>query len=622
MHTIKFFAAGILAAIAVSRSHRAGGGEGISYLHYTLMVSIGVGIFVLAGDGFGTAFADYDGTENPWNHTHEVSFRWHTIPLAETDSSYGIRYHSNIDVIVNPPFHFSDAFVNVQIIGAGATYGEDYILFLPNKTGSTDTKVLRLPVGKDVVPIAISVRNDHVSEDTEVFTLKLKPAEYGSYYTVGSINEVEVAVYDHLPVRGSGGYTVTGRDNADPNRGIHIQPDKIALPIGGNASYGISLTSAPSHPVVVEAFRDVNGKVHNLGKSFSGVRVSPSLLNFTADNWYTQQFFTLNVGNSDPGRYVIIHGLTSLDSDYDSRRYFNGPSVIGHTHVVIDVTTNSAPPPRQEGGDSPRFPTSVALSLGDASVSEGAGTTTVTATLNAPAPPDGVSVSLYASGGNATDGTDYTVPGSIYISAGDRSGSAPITITDDTVAESSERAVITVFAEIFGQAMTDSITLTIVDNDGVIVVEQTNRAPTISSAISDVSGLDAGDSRTISLDSVFDDADGDSLAITTTSSNGSVATVEAASDGSALTITAQAPGTATIRVTAQDAGGSRVTDSFTVTVDAQQPADVPEPDSMVARYDTDGSGAIEQDEWVKAKEDYAGGKLTNEEIYAISKARA
>ena len=75
------------------------------------------------------------------------------------------------------------------------------------------------------------------------------------------------------------------------------------------------------------------------------------------------------------------------------------------------------------------------LSLGAASVSEGAGTATITATLNAPAPPGGVSVSLYSSGGNgATDGTDYALPGSIYISAGDRSGSATITITDDTVA--------------------------------------------------------------------------------------------------------------------------------------------------------------------------------------------
>ena len=46
------------------------------------------------------------------------------------------------------------------------------------------------------------------------------------------------------------------------------------------------------------------------------------------------------------------------------------------------------------------------------------------------------------------------------------------------------------------------------------------------------------------------------------------------------------------------------------------------PESIVAQYDTDGSGAIEQDEWSRAVGDYASGKLTNEEIYAISAARA
>ena len=54
---------------------------------------------------------------------------------------------------------------------------------------------------------------------------------------------------------------------------------------------------------------------------------------------------------------------------------------------------------------------------------------------------------------------------------------------------------------------------------------------------------------------------------------------------------------------------------------AQQTADTAEPESIVAQYDTDGSGIIEQDEWEVAVEDHANGKLTSEEIYAISKAR-
>ena len=707
MQPIKFLAAGIHAAITVSGSPRADEMMGGSHLCSVLAIS--VGIFALAGYGFGTAFADYDGTEHPWNHTHEVKFDKHTDLILETDSVYGIRYHQHYDVLIEPPFHFADQFVYVKIIDQTTTYGDDYRLFLPEKPGSTDNiGVMRLPFGVDVAQFVVSVRNDFVDDEVEeYFQLELHAVEHASYRIVDPTN-LEVVI-----LAGFGKSNLTA---ADPNRGMYIQPRHTTVAVGGTTTYTVSLTSQPSSHVVVRAWQDVNGVPVNLGTrpgSYNGITVSPAFLNFTPSNWYTSQTFTVSTSNSAPDRYIILHSLLSDDLNYDTRRYFTGPGIIGNTHKVVNVAANSAPP-RLEVGDSPLFPTSVTLSLGDASVSEGAGTATITATLNAPAPPGGISMSPYSSGGNATDGTDYTLPGSIYISAGDRSGSASITITDDTAAESDERAVITVFAEILGQAMTDSVTLTITDNDGVIVVEQSNRAPTVSSAISDVtipheggtmtvslagvfsdadsdsltitasssdatkagvsvasddasltltakargtttvtvtasdgnggtasdafrvtvkaapavssaisdvSGLDAGDSRTVSLGSVFDDADGDSLAVTTTSSNGSVATVVAASDGTALTVTAQAPGTTTIRVTAQDADGNRISDSFVVTVDTR-PADVPEPDSIVARYDTDGSGIIEQDEWVAAKEDYAGGKLTNEEIHAISRARA
>ena len=620
-------------------------------------------------------------------------------------------------------------------------------------------------------------------------------------------------------------------------------------------------------------------------------------LSITPGNWNRYQ--ALNITGLDRNwdqEYATIMIYTS-----SSNYLFAGRPV---TSIYVTGSSQSSPS-TQEGGEL-YLPTTLSLSLGQASVGEDVGTVDITATLDAPAPPEGVSVSLYSSGGTATEGTDYTMPTSIYIAAGERSGSASITIADDTVAESDESVSISSYVDIFGQEMTDSITLTITDNDGTTVVvdqdnqpptissaisdviivretgtrtislsgvfsdadndslnvtatssdatkaavsvssdytsltltaqargtatvtvtaddgnggtisdvftvqikaaptvssaisdisgmsigdsrdislagvfgdadsdplnvtastsdyniaeaiifqdtltiiavsngsatitvtaqdtdgnratdtfevtvaaaQQQNRAPTISSAISDVtiphetgtrtislsgvfsdadndslnvtatssdatkaavsvssdytsltltaqargtatvtvtaddgnggtisdvftvqikaaptvssaisdvSGLDVGDSRDISLDGVFDDADGDSLVITVESSNGSVATVEAASDGSALTITAQAPGTATIRVTAQDADGNQVTDTFEVTVAAaQQTANTSELEPIVAQYDTDGSGAIEQDEWEVAVQDHADGKLTNEEIFAISEAR-
>ena len=214
----------------------------------------------------------------------------------------------------------------------------------------------------------------------------------------------------------------------------------------------------------------------------------------------------------------------------------------------------------------------------------------------------------------------------VFSDADNDSLNVTVTSSDATkvgVSVASDHASLTLTAQARGIS---TITVTADDGNGGTVSDiftvTVKAAPTVSSAIPEVSGLVVEDSTQVSLAGAFDDADGDSLVITAASSNGTVATVEAASDGSALTLTAQAPGTATIRVTAQDADGNRATDTFEVTVAAQQTADVPGLEPIVAQYDTDGSGIIEQDEWEVAVEDHANGKLTSEEIFAISKARS
>ena len=106
----------------------------------------GVGIFALLGCD-DVAWADYDGTEHPRNHTHEVRLDRQTDVRLETDSPYGLRHHESYNVVVDPPFHFSNQFVYVKIVDQTATHGYDFQLYLPERTGSTDnTKVLRLPV--------------------------------------------------------------------------------------------------------------------------------------------------------------------------------------------------------------------------------------------------------------------------------------------------------------------------------------------------------------------------------------------------------------------------------------------------------------------------------------------
>ena len=130
---------------------------------------------------------------------------------------------------------------------------------------------------------------------------------------------------------------------------------------------------------------------------------------------------------------------------------------------------------------------------------------------------------------------------------------------------------------------TVTITVTAEDSDGntvsdtfdveVVAAPQTqqaapNRAPTVSSAISDATIVKENGTSQVSLSGVFDDADGDTLTITAKSSDDTKATVTVASDGSKLTLAGVAEGTVTITVTAEDSDGNTVSDAFEVTVGA------------------------------------------------------
>ena len=145
-----------------------------------------------------------------------------------------------------------------------------------------------------------------------------------------------------------------------------------------------------------------------------------------------------------------------------------------------------------------------------------------------------------------------------------------------TVSVAADGSTLTVTAGSIGVPV---ITVTADDGNGSTVSDaftvRVKAAPVVSSAIADVSGLDAGGTRDVSLTGVFADADGDSLTITAASSDEAVATVTVAADESTLTVAGEAEGTATITVTAQDSDGNTVSDTFDVTVTAPQQQDPP-----------------------------------------------
>ena len=146
-----------------------------------------------------------------------------------------------------------------------------------------------------------------------------------------------------------------------------------------------------------------------------------------------------------------------------------------------------------------------------------------------------------------------------------------------TVSVATDYSSLTVTAKARGQA---TITVTANDGNGGTVDDTftvtVKAAPTVASAISDISGLEADATQEVSLSGVFSDADNDTLTITAASSDEAKATVSVATDGSQLTLSGVAEGTTTITVTARDSDGNRVSDTFDVSVTAPPPQE-PEP---------------------------------------------
>ena len=180
-----------------------------------------------------------------------------------------------------------------------------------------------------------------------------------------------------------------------------------------------------------------------------------------------------------------------------------------------------------------------------------------------------------------------------------------------TVSVAAGYSSLTVTAKARGTA---TITVTAADGAGGTVADTftvtVKSAPTVDSAISDISDLTAGSTRDVPLSGVFRDPDGDVLTITPGSSNDAVATVVVWADQSRLTLTGVAAGTATITVTAEDADGNRVSDAFDVTVAAPQST----LSGVAARYDANGDGAIDGSEYQQVKNDWLSGKITYDEF--------
>ena len=111
-------------------------------------------------------------------------------------------------------------------------------------------------------------------------------------------------------------------------------------------------------------------------------------------------------------------------------------------------------------------PTTLTLTVADDTVSEDAGTVTVTATLDRPAPADGVQVTLTSRplAGRAQVGNDFSLPPAFTIAGGDTVGTADVTIIDNPAVEPDKPVVLTATVNVEGVAVS-GVTFTLADDD-------------------------------------------------------------------------------------------------------------------------------------------------------------
>ena len=229
-------------------------------------------------------------------------------------------------------------------------------------------------------------------------------------------------------------------------------------------------------------------------------------------------------GSSEEGDHGTLSGITILagersgtgtiwtqrDGDGDDESFAvsmgglpPGSPQMGCPNVVWVTISERASPPAPDGRD-PRDgcpggvppepvggsgqqnaapaqdPTAVTLALGNGSeaaaartVGEDAGNVTLTATLDVPAPPGGITLRLFAGPDDtAARDADYTMPDTIVIRDGEWSGTATIAVTDDALDEADETANITAFAALFDGDLTGTAVLTITDDDSTTPGQQ------------------------------------------------------------------------------------------------------------------------------------------------------
>ena len=334
---------------------------------------------------------------------------------------------------------------------------------------------------------------------------------------------------------------------------IKVTPQELEVDKGGSGSFNVGLSRAPQWPLML--YLSFEGPAclteslpYQQGKILLPTNPSYPSKEFWEDPWWgppggrlarpwnSGLDIVVNAAGCRGGETAVVdYDLSSLPFSYledlpmweelglnqeEWREKWGVDRLDGASGPSVKVTVEDGGISGQQSspGVGAAQLTAVALALDAATVSENAGQVTLTATLDAPAPPGGVSLLLYPGiDAAAARDADYTMPDSIEIPAGERSGTGKITVADDDLDEEDETANVVAFAALDHADLAGSAVLTIVDDD------------TAGVRVSAASGLAVDEDGTASYTVVLDSQPTSDVTVTPSSDDPGAATVSPAS---------------------------------------------------------------------------------------------
>ena len=332
--------------------------------------------------------------------------------------------------------------VNLDTTGT-ATSGTDY---------STLESSITIGAGSLTGVKKFTITNDSSSEGNETVIVSIDSVSGGSATESGSQSKT-ITIID---------------DESTPS----ISLSSSVTTLAENSATTVTITATSS----VAPSSDITVTLSTSGTSTDGTdysSINGSTITISAGSTTGTKSFTM----SDDSVYEGNESIKIEISNVSTGAYENGSQSIDFT-----ITENETAP-------------TITLATSATSIAESSSDTiTLTATASQVADED-ILVTL-ATTGTGTDGTDYSAVNgtTITISAGDTTGTKTFTITDDSVYEGNETAIIAISAVSGSSALesgTQSVTVTITENETAPTITLATTANSIAESSSDTITLTA-----------------------------------------------------------------------------------------------------------------------------------